>query len=56
VCRPRFTKGARPSISIESIDLAWWPVEGVPAQSGAADGVGKQVDLATARLRGRRVG
>lgn len=47
---------AQPSMSSESIDLAWWPVDALPAQSGTADDIGKQVDLAKARLRGRRVG
>jgi hypothetical protein len=46
---------AQPSISTESVDLAWWPVDALPAHSGTADDIGKQVDLATARLRGRRV-
>lgn len=48
-------QGIQPSISPESIDLAWWPVDALPAQSSTADDVSWQVDLATARLRGRRV-
>jgi len=48
--------GSRPSISTESVDLAWWPVDALPAHSGTADDLGKQIDLATARLRSRRVG
>jgi 8-oxo-dGTP pyrophosphatase MutT (NUDIX family) len=46
--------GARESISPESLDLAWWPLDALPAESGLDD-VGKQVSLAAARLRGSRV-
>jgi 8-oxo-dGTP pyrophosphatase MutT (NUDIX family) len=43
--------GARPSITRESLDLAWWPVDALPVDARTVDDVGTQVDLAAARLR-----
>jgi len=48
--------GSRESISPESLDLAWWPLDGLPAQSGPADDISEQISLAAARLRGTRIG
>src|SRR5215470_7502496 len=42
---------AQPSISSESVDLAWWPVNALPTHSSTADDIGMQVALAKARLR-----
>jgi 8-oxo-dGTP pyrophosphatase MutT (NUDIX family) len=46
--------GAQESISPESIDLAWWPLDGPPAHPGTAD-IGEQVGLAAARLHRSRI-
>jgi 8-oxo-dGTP pyrophosphatase MutT (NUDIX family) len=47
--------GARESISSESIDLAWWPVDALPAEAGTSDDIGTQVNLAAARLHRSRI-
>ena len=42
--------GARPVITHESVDLAWWPVDALPPGSRTLEDIGVQVDLAVRRL------
>lgn len=46
--------GARPVISGESVDLAWWPVDALPPGLHPSDEIGVQVDLALRTLRALR--
>lgn len=43
--------GARPVITSESVDLAWWPLDALPPESRTLDDVGTLVDAAARRLQ-----
>ena len=43
--------GARPVITSESVDLAWWPLDTLPPESRTLDDVGTLVDAAARRLQ-----